>query len=631
MKKWMTPASICLLALLWAFRPADEPAQEPSAYRSPQSVALSPDGRTLAIADVTKGVLYLVRVADQQLSREITGLDRPFDAVWTDAATVAVSEYGSHRIALVDARKGSITARIACTPYPMGLAFTPEGGLLVSGFGRSEVGRVDVAKKAETARIPVWYQPDFISISPDGQEAWVSNLTPKSSQNGAKISRISLKDNRLIQHIELPFGSTNVRQLRHHPHGKWVYVVHTYGKVMLPTSQLERGWVNSNILSILDAEKGEVYASVPFDYTTQGGADPWGLAISPDGRQLYATLAGVNELAILQLDQLHQYLAGTATPPGLASSDAHARIASDVWADIRRDPRQRRQLIDQFAALYAAGLLRRYPLPVQGPRGLALLPDGQQVVASGYFSGDLAWFDLGARQAAAAQSLGSQPPMDLARQGEAIFHDATTTYQQWLSCVSCHPHGRADGLNWDLLNDGIGNPKNAKSLLLSYATPPSMSTGIRANYEVAVRAGFHFIKFNQADAERYAAVQAYLRHMQPDPSPYLEDGALSASALQGKALFESDRAGCYRCHNGPYLTDQQMHDIGTRGQYDRRDAFDTPTLIEAWRTAPYLHDGSIARLEDLFSGQAGTEHWHGKTRGLSETELGHLLAYVRSL
>ena len=45
-----------------------------------------------------------------------------------------------------------------------------------------------------------------------------------------------------------------------------------------------------------------------------------------------------------------------------------------------------------------------------------------------------------------------------------------------------------DGLNWDLLNDGIGNPKSTKTLLYSHATPPAMISGIRADAETAVRA-----------------------------------------------------------------------------------------------------------------------------------------------
>ena len=37
------------------------------------------------------------------------------------------------------------------------------------------------------------------------------------------------------------------------------------------------------------------------------------------------------------------------------------------------------------------------------------------------------------------------------------------------------------------------------------------------------------------------------------------------------------------------------------GTYDRNDRFDTPTLIEVWRTAPYLHDGRYATIKELFS------------------------------
>jgi hypothetical protein len=58
--------------------------------------------------------------------------------------------------------------------------------------------------------------------------------------------------------------------------------------------------------------------------------------------------------------------------------------------------------------------------------------------------------------------------MDLARRGEFYFHDATVCLEGWQSCSSCHPGGgRSDALDWDLVNDGIGNPKNTKSLFLA--------------------------------------------------------------------------------------------------------------------------------------------------------------------
>ncbi len=56
--------------------------------------------------------------------------------------------------------------------------------------------------------------------------------------------------------------------------------------------------------------------------------------------------------------------------------------------------------------------------------------------------------------------------------------------------------------------------------------------------------------------------------------------------------------------------------------------FDTPTLVEAWRTAPYLHDGRYATIEQLL-----TEGKHGldRTHGLSDQEMNELSEFVLSL
>ena len=401
---------------------------------------------------------------------------------------------------------------------------------------------------------------------------------------------------------------------------------------MLPTTQIEKGWINTNVLSIIDIQNKSVYATVPFDFVIRGGADPWGVEISADGKWLFATLAGVNELAAIKLNVLHSYLSGETTPRNLRTSDANAEIAANVWEKIFKDPTQRGILKDQFAALYAAGILERFPLPVKNPRGIALSPDGNFLVIAGYYSGDLVWFDIKDKKVAKHLSLGNEPELTLARQGEIYFHDATNTLQQWLSCVSCHPAGRADGLNWDLLNDGIGNPKNAKSLLYTDETPPAMSTGVREDYSEAVEKGFHFIKFNVVQENKKEAIREYLKAMKADPSPWLTvDGNLSEEAKRGKKIFESSEAKCYKCHEGPFLTDMKLHNVSTQGEHDRVDRFDTPTLLELWRTAPYLHDGSAATLEELFSTEMRKKHELGNTNHLSEKEISDLIVYLKSL
>jgi cytochrome c peroxidase len=221
--------------------------------------------------------------------------------------------------------------------------------------------------------------------------------------------------------------------------------------------------------------------------------------------------------------------------------------------------------------------------------------------------------------------------MDVVRKGEFYFNDAGICFQGWQSCASCHSYdARVDGLNWDLLNDGIGNPKNAKSLLLSHRTPPAMSMGIRDTAETAVRSGIRHILFTVQPEEIPTAMDEWLKTLKPAPSPYLEKGKLSKAAERGKKLFNSARVGCATCHPDGLYTNLKQYDVGTQGQYDKQGEFDTSTLYELWRTAPYLHDGSAVTIREVLTTHNKGDK-HGKTSQLSPQEIDDLAAFVLSL
>lgn len=256
--------------------------------------------------------------------------------------------------------------------------------------------------------------------------------------------------------------------------------------------------------------------------------------------------------------------------------------------------------------------------------------------------------------------------MSLIRQGELYFHDARLCYDGWQSCASCHPgDARCDGLNWDLLNDGVGNPKNTKSLLLCFQTPPAMSLGIRETAATAVRAGISHILLTQQPEEVALAIDAYLKSLKPVPSPFLVQGprskvqspeaevhssdlateqgpkskiekrkakvawVLSSSAKRGQQVFT--RTGCAACHPPPLYTDLHAHDVGTRASFDKpNDEFDTPTLIALWRTAPYLHDGSAATIRDVLTARNPHDQ-HGSTSHLTAQQITDLCTFLLSL
>ncbi len=250
-----------------------------------------------------------------------------------------------------------------------------------------------------------------------------------------------------------------------------------------------------------------------------------------------------------------------------------------------------------------------------------------------YFSDTIELLDP-ASPSGSRRSVGlrADSPFSVLRQGELNFNDATLSFQGWQSCATCHSEdGRVDGLNWDLLNDGIGTPKNTRSLLLAHRTPPAMSTGARVSAEAAVRAGLEHVLF-AVPSERIAVpLDEWLKSFQPIPSPHLVNGQLSAAAQRGEAIFNSPKTGCAGCHKPELFTDLTRYDVGTGGPVDHKvREFYTPTLIEIWRTAPYLHDGSAATIRDVLTTRNKGDQ-HGQTSHLSEAELNDLSEYLLSL
>jgi len=110
-----------------------------------------------------------------------------------------------------------------------------------------------------------------------------------------------------------------------------------------------------------------------------------------------------------------------------------------------------------------------------------------------------------------------------------------------------------------------------------------------------------------------AALAAYERTLVSPPTRFDrfiagDTAALTASEKAGFALF-TGAGHCVSCHSGWAFTDRAFHDIGLPGDDKGRGAviglpavdhaFKTPTLRELAWTAPYMHDGSKATLEDV--------------------------------
>jgi cytochrome c peroxidase len=132
---------------------------------------------------------------------------------------------------------------------------------------------------------------------------------------------------------------------------------------------------------------------------------------------------------------------------------------------------------------------------------------------------------------------------------------------------------------------------------------------------------------------------------------YGKSDVLSERELAGLELFRG-KAGCVICHAGPNFSDERFHNTGVAwrdggyldegraivtGRLEDLGKFKTPTLREVSDTAPYMHDGSLASLEDVvdFYDQGGRQNPNldPKLRRLhlTEEQKGALAAFLRSL
>ena len=580
-------------------------------YLSPIDVAAAPDGKTLYIAGATGKQILFFEPSTEKVIKTVTVSDKLTGIAVSPDGLMLCATAGDYfgKVFVVDIKDGQIRDTIHVGHSPTAPVISNSGKMLfVCQRFNDNVAFIDLATKKVIAEIPVIRSPFAAAITPDDSKLYVANFYPAGRVDGefvaASVSVIDTVTKKVIDTLTFPNGSVDLKGITISPDGQYVYVTHILARYQLPTTQLERGWMNTNAITIIKVGDSDIFTTVLFDDVDLGAANPWGLACTADGKYLCVAHSGTHEISIIDREALHQKISDGST------------TLEDIPNNLS----------------FLLGLRERIQLDGNGPRNLAVI--GNTAYIGEYFTDSLGIVDINAGSARSVQ-LGPAVEMTTVRKGEMFFHDARLCFQMWQSCASCHPiDARPHPLNWDLLNDGIGNPKNTKSLLLSHDTPPAMVSGVRDKAETAVRAGIRYIQFAvrpESDAE---AIDEYLKTLTPVPSPYLEKSndsetpKLGKSAQKGKKIFE--KAQCSYCHTGPYYTDMKMHNVGTGKGSEKESAFDTPTLIEVWRTAPYLNDGSAATMKDVLV-DFNKNDMHGQTSSLNEEQFAQLVEYILSL
>jgi cytochrome c peroxidase len=268
--------------------------------------------------------------------------------------------------------------------------------------------------------------------------------------------------------------------------------------------------------------------------------------------------------------------------------------------------------------------------------------------------------------------------------GRALFFDPRLSGSGWISCATCHNPGLSwgDGLPraighgmktlgrrtptilnlawgqaffWDgradtLEDQALGPIQAAGEMNLDL---PTMMARIRAieGYQPLFAKAYPGEPVAPETVAK--AIATFERGVVSPSAPFDrwlagDEAAISPEAKRGFVVFNT-KAACAKCHSGWRFTDDSFHDIGVVGDDIGRGAllkdipavqhaFKTPTLRDADRRGPYMHDGSVATLEGVidFYDRGGLTARASlsndlKPLGLTGEEKRHLLAFMRTL
>ena len=212
--------------------------------------------------------------------------------------------------------------------------------------------------------------------------------------------------------------------------------------------------------------------------------------------------------------------------------------------------------------------------------------------------------------------------------GRKLFFDKRLSRDNSVSCATCHDPQYAftdarklavgvDGRTGDkrvprILNRAYGKAffwdgrvtQLEEQVVMPIANPKEMDLDVQV---AAARVGLDIVTLQRALASYVRTILSgnspYDRYVQGDRDALISEQKLGLQIFRGKA-------GCGSCHLGPNLTDERFHNtgIGTADELGHfatsRDpgdhgAFKTPSLRDVARTPPYMHDGSLATLDEV--------------------------------
>ena len=286
-----------------------------SDYLSPADLDLDRSGKHLFITAATGQQILVMDTASRKIIRRMPLPAAPTASeISLDGKTLYVTGGDADgKVFVIDSESGKVRQTISAGHTPRAPNLSPDGKtLMVCNQFNNDVSFIDLASGKTTARVGVVREPVAADLTPDGKTLFVANLLPDGPANvdyvACKVSAIDTQT-KTVTDIPLVNGAEGVQGVRVSPDGQYVFLTSIMARFLVPATQLQRGWVATDALSIIRVADLSLYGTVLLDDVDRGFPNPWAIAFSEDGGTLIVSAAGTHELSLIDLPAMMKKIA----------------------------------------------------------------------------------------------------------------------------------------------------------------------------------------------------------------------------------------------------------------------------------------------------------------------------------
>lgn len=597
-----------------------------SLYKSPLSLAITRDGRTLFVVCESSDELLRVDLRRERVTGSVRVGRKPFDvALSRDERRAYVSNRWDNTVSVIDLRTFRVVDTLATGFNPHGLA-CDSAKLYVANMTVGTVSVIGLTTGREERCLFAGPQPFEVALSPDGGSlAVTSQLSVRLPFRATPRTEITLidtrggfvADRRMAESCVIQQGATWT------PDGRWLLVVTEIPRNLIPETQMYRGWMVTYGLIVAERGPRGRVAYLLLDDVNRYCTDPYSIVCSPDGRYLYVSSSGADVVTVLDWNAIERVL---------RLADGRIGISPDTVA-----------LYARHLGLSTEYTVARIPTG-RNPKDLAVSPDGRRVYVADRLSDAITVIDARSSIVVGSIDLGGPKQTTELRYGEQLFNFASISFQQQTSCNTCHPEYHVDGILYDIAADGamglnIVDNRTLRGVAMTGPFKWSAKNPTLHRQE-GPRAAQLFFRSHGFDPKGVDAIVHFIESLPLPPNPHVApDGRLTPAQRRGKALFERSRTNtgayvpmanrCITCHPPPLYMSGKRHNVGSRFPHDTEREFDTPQLNRVYESPPYLHDGRCWSLEEIWT-TYNPDDLHGQTNDMTKEQLNDLIEYMKT-